>query len=436
MSRSGSSQAPRRRGRARGLRRAWQRLRRGLRPLNLAAAALVVISTVVVVQALRGPPARVSSFRTDPVLRALGIPDEEPTADLAALTQVPSLSASPRFVLPLVRGDHKRLLAALPPAAEPVAPVVMARPALPGTAAPESAPVTVARAVPEDEPEAPVPSVVPKPAVPAAPLTTALTITPVLPPPRRETIRPGKEPLLAIVIDDMGPPPTMTHRAIQLPAPVTLSFLPYAEDLPATTAAARAHGHEVYLHLPMEPIRSADPGPNAILVGLDPEEFDRRLSWAFERVPLATGLNNHMGSRTTSEPESMLKVLREVRRRGLTFVDSRTSPLSVGDGLAAQLGIPHTARDVFLDNSPVPAAILRQLTEAERLARRRGHALAIGHPYPTTLAVLDSWLPAAQARGLKLVTASGLIAATSCDQPAPLQVTACTGPNCPPPPDC
>ena len=143
MSRSGSSQAPRRRGRARGLRRAWQRLRRGLRPLNLAAAALVVISAVVVVQALRGPPARVSSFRTDPVLRALGIPDEEPTADLVALTQVPSLSASPRFVLPLVRGDHKRLLAALPPVA-PGAPVVVARPALPETAVPESAPVTIA----------------------------------------------------------------------------------------------------------------------------------------------------------------------------------------------------------------------------------------------------------------------------------------------------
>ena len=100
------------------------------------------------------------------------------------------------------------------------------------------------------------------------------------------------------------------------------------------------------------------------------------------------------------------------------------------------MGIPHAPRDVFLDNSPAPAAILRQLTEAERLARRRGHALAIGHPYPTTLAVLESWLPAAEARGLKIVTASELIAATSCDQPAPLQVNACTGPNCPPPPDC
>ncbi|MFL5336541.1 MAG: divergent polysaccharide deacetylase family protein [Geminicoccaceae bacterium] len=427
------------RTRARGVRRGWQRLRRRLRPLNLAAIALVVISGVVVVNALRGPPIRASSFRTDPVLRAMGLPDEEPTADLAALTQVPSLSASPRFVLPLVRDEHKRVLAALQPLPPPVpsqAPIVLARPVLPEVAPPPAAPAPVlaAKAAPEGEPKPPARYVVAKSPVAVAPLTTALTITPVLP--RRESLRPGKAAMLAIVLDDMGPPPTLTRRAIQLPVPVTLSFLPYAEDLPATTAAARAHGHEVFLHLPMEPIGSADPGPNAIFVGLDPNEFNRRLSWAFERVPLATGLNNHMGSRATSEPESMLKVLQEVRRRGLNFVDSRTSPLSVGDGLAAQLGIPHAARDVFLDNNPAPAAILRQLDEAERLARRRGHALAIGHPYPTTLSVLESWLPAAEARGLKIVRASDLIAATSCDQPAPLQVNACNGPDCPPAPDC
>jgi len=421
------------------VRRAWRRLRRRTRPLNLAAVALVVLSGVVVANALRGPPIRVSSFRTDPVLRALGVPDEEPTADLAALTQVPSLSASPRFVLPLIRSDHKRALAALPPAPPPPppqAPLVVARPAPPELDVPPaaSAPVAIAKAEPGEDAEPPAPSVVFKPPLVVAPLTTALTITPVLP--RRENLQPGRGAMLAIVLDDMGPPPTMTRRAIQLPVPVTLSFLPYADDLPITTAAARAHGHEVFLHLPMEPIGSADPGPNAILVGLDPNEFNRRLSWAFERVPLATGLNNHMGSRATSEPESMLKVLQEVRRRGLNFVDSRTSPLSVGDGLAAQLGIPHAARDVFLDNNPATAGILRQLNEAERLARRRGHALAIGHPYPTTLSVLESWLPAAEARGLKIVRASDLIAAIGCDQPAPLQVNACSGPDCPPAPVC
>ena len=148
---------------------------------------------------------------------------------------------------------------------------------------------------------------------------------------------------------------------------MTLAFLPYADGLPAMTAAARARGHEIFVHLPMEPIGSPYPGPNAILVDLDPAELQHRITWAFDRVPLATGVNNHMGSRATSDPETMLTVLREVRRRGLEFVDSRTSPMSVGDGLAAQLGIPHAARDVFLDNNPTADAIQHMLAGAERL---------------------------------------------------------------------
>ena len=130
-------------------------------------------------------------------------------------------------------------------------------------------------------------------------------------------------------------------------------------------------------------------------------------------MPLAAGVNNHMGSRATSDPASMLKVLQEARRRGLSFVDSRTSPLSVGDGLAEQLGMPaRRARRVPGQRSRPCGAILRQLAEAEQLARRRGHALAIGHPYPATLAVLEAWMPAAEARGLRIVRAGDLIART------------------------
>ena len=242
--------------------------------------------------------------------------------------------------------------------------------------------------------------------------------------------------MLALVLDDLGPAAGLTRRVIALPRPVTLSFLPYAADLDALTASAQARGHEIYLHLPMEPIGNADPGPNAILVGLEPDDFQRRLAWAFDQVPQAAGLNNHMGSRATADPASMLRVLQEARRRGLSFVDSRTSPLSVGDGLADQLGIPHAARDIFLDNVPNTGAILRRLAEAEHLARRRGHALAIGHPYPATLSVLEAWIPAAEARGLRIVRAGDLIARSRCRQPEALTVSACTGSGCPPTPVC
>ena len=252
----------------------------------------------------------------------------------------------------------------------------------------------------------------PKPRAMSEPLTTALIITPVVP--RQQPPALEGTPELALVIDDLGPPEALTARAIELPRPVTLAFLPYADGLPAMTAAARARGHEIFVHLPMEPIGSPYPGPNAILVDLDPAELQHRLTWAFDRVPLATGVNNHMGSRATSDPETMLTVLREVRRRGLEFVDSRTSPMSVGDGLAAQLGIPHAARDVFLDNNPTADAIQHMLAGAERLARKRGYALAIGHPYPATLAVLRQWIPEAEARGLRIVRAMDLIDKLQC----------------------
>jgi polysaccharide deacetylase 2 family uncharacterized protein YibQ len=256
-------------------------------------------------------------------------------------------------------------------------------------------------------------------------------VPPKAPPPARTT-----DPVLAIVIDDLGPAQALTRRAIHLPRPVTLAFLPYAEGLGGLAAAAKANGHEVFLHLPMEPEGDEDPGPNAILVGLEPRELSRRLAWAFDRLPQATGVNNHMGSRATSDPAAMLEVLGEVSRRGLAFVDSRTSPLSVGNALAERLGLSHAARDVFLDNEPSPAAIRRRLDEAERLARRRGQALAIGHPYPATLAVLEDWLPRAEARGVRPVRASDLIARQRCQPAATIPVNACVGSSCPPPPSC
>jgi polysaccharide deacetylase 2 family uncharacterized protein YibQ len=163
--------------------------------------------------------------------------------------------------------------------------------------------------------------------------------------------------------------------------------------------------------------------------------MQKRLDWAFARVPAAEGVNNHMGSRATSDPASMLEVLQAVRRRNLPFVDSRTSPLSVGDALAERLGLAHAARDVFLDNVPTQEAVLRQLGEAERLARRRGHAIAIGHPFPATLGVLESWLPAAEARGLKIVRAGALVQRGPC-RPEVIEVGNCVGANCAPEPGC
>ena len=204
------------------------------------------------------------------------------------------------------------------------------------------------------------------------------------------------------------------RRAIDLPAPVTLSFLPYGYELDRLTAAAAARGHDVFLHMPLEPMGSADPGPNALLTSLSPAEVARRLAWDFARLPGAVGVNNHMGSRGTADPALMLAVLSEVKRRRLVFVDSLTTPLSVVPAIAGRLGVPLATRDVFLDNEPTTDAVQARLAEAERLARRHGSAIAIGHPFPATLALLADWLPDAERRGVRLVTARSLTRQEPC----------------------
>lgn len=220
------------------------------------------------------------------------------------------------------------------------------------------------------------------------------------------------QPRIAIVLDDLGPARGATLSAIALPGPLTLAFLPYAEDLPALTAKARAAGHELIVHMPMEPIDLArnKPGPEALLTSLPPEELRRRLNWALDRFEGYVGINNHMGSAFTTDTEGLAVVMQALRERGLLFLDSRTIGRSKAEGLALAFGVPAAGRDVFLDNNAEDAAAIRaQLAEVERLARRNGQAIAIGHPHPATLAVLKDWLPEVQARGFVLVPVSDLV---------------------------
>jgi polysaccharide deacetylase 2 family uncharacterized protein YibQ len=220
----------------------------------------------------------------------------------------------------------------------------------------------------------------------------------------------GGRPMVAIIIDDVGVDRANSPSAIALPAPVTLSFMSYADDLAAMTAEAHRAGHELMLHLPMEPMDpTVDPGPHGLRIGQTAAEIAANVEWALARFDGYIGVNNHMGSRFTRSSGGMAVVLAELRRRGLMFLDSRTVADSVGALVAADLGVPHLVRDVFLDNDPAPAAIEAQLAELERLARERGYAIGIGHPYPSTLAALRAWLPTLERRGIVAVPVSTIL---------------------------
>jgi polysaccharide deacetylase 2 family uncharacterized protein YibQ len=205
----------------------------------------------------------------------------------------------------------------------------------------------------------------------------------------------------------MGIDQKRSKLAIELPAPLTLSFIPYGYHLKELVAAARAAGHEVMLHLPMEPMDpEADPGPHALRTTVSLEENRRRLEWALSRFDGFVGLNNHMGSKFTSWKAGMELVMQEVQAKGLLFVDSFTSNESVGYALARQHKLPCASRDVFIDHDISRPAIEHSLKELERIARKRGYAVGIAHPHDLSREILKTWIKEAKSRGVDFVPIS------------------------------
>ena len=216
-------------------------------------------------------------------------------------------------------------------------------------------------------------------------------------------------PLVAIVIDDVGLDRPRSKRAWELPGPLTMSFLPYAKDLRDQARAARGRGHELMLHLPMEPTGRNDPGPGALLVSMTDAEIRQRTTTALDSFEGFAGVNNHMGSRFTAFRPGMETVLRQLKPRGLMFLDSRTTKDSIGDQTAQELGVPGIVRHVFLDDDESLDAVRRKLADAEAVARRQGFVVAIGHPHEATLQALAEWLPTVQGKGLALAPATAVL---------------------------
>jgi len=164
------------------------------------------------------------------------------------------------------------------------------------------------------------------------------------------------------------------------------------------------------LHVPMEPNGAyADPDANLLRIRQGPAEIQRRLSRWLDSMPGIVGINNHMGSLFTSDPYALAPVMEELSRRGLLFVDSRTTARSLAQESAQAHGLPNAGRDVFLDHYEGQAEVRKRLIETERVARKQGYAIAIGHPRAATLAELAIWLDEVESKGYRLVPVSAIV---------------------------
>lgn len=226
---------------------------------------------------------------------------------------------------------------------------------------------------------------------------------------------PAGAPKLAIVIDDMGGMMDNARRAVGfLPSGVTLSFFPWSKDGVELAHEAHAKGHEIMIHVPMEALMHGTevmhPGPNTLTVGMTPQEIETVLGKNLEPLQdVAVGINNHMGSRFTEWQPGMRAVLTVLQRDGMMFVDSKTAAPTATKAASAGLDLPVVTRDVFLDHDPAAAEVRIELARAVALAKKNGQALAIGHPLPETLDVLEAELPAIVSSGVVLVPVTQLL---------------------------
>ncbi len=216
-------------------------------------------------------------------------------------------------------------------------------------------------------------------------------------------------PLVSIVIDDMGYHKSIDKGLIELPAPLCFAFLPYGPYTEKYARLAHSLGKDVLIHIPMEPVEQGiHAGPGTLKVNMSSDEIENLLKKELALVPYAIGANNHMGSYFTTRKGPMDTVLIELKRRGLFFLDSRTTKDSVAYIEANRLNIPALERHVFLDYARGVATVKQSLKKLVKISRERGYAVAIGHPFRETLTVLKKELPIVQ-KEVKIVPISHLV---------------------------
>ena len=225
-----------------------------------------------------------------------------------------------------------------------------------------------------------------------------------------------KRPRVAIVVSGLGLSAAATESAIQgLPGSVTLAFAPYSARLNEWIRLARAAGHEVLINVPMEPTNypAYDPGPQTLLTSLNAEGNLDRLLWSLSRGTGYVGVVDFLGSRFTTSRKHMLPVLRAINERGLLYLDSGSSPLSVSAVVASDVKMAWAMATLTLDQRASRTEIDRKFSELEQRAKRDKRAIGIASPYPVSLERVATWVRQLEARGIAIAPISALAGVTT-----------------------
>lgn len=203
---------------------------------------------------------------------------------------------------------------------------------------------------------------------------------------------PRELPKVAIVIDDLGPNRKVARAILEIDAPLTLSILPHEVYTSWIAEEGYKRGYEIIAHIPMEAQRPHRLGKGGLYTGMTDREISLTLKGDIQSIPHIKGFSNHMGSAFTEDERAMHIVISVARRHGLFFLDSLTTPKSVGVRIAKEQGVEVLQRDVFLDVKDDPDYIEAQWAKVLKIARKRGYAIALCHPRINTIEFLKKVL--------------------------------------------
>ena len=194
------------------------------------------------------------------------------------------------------------------------------------------------------------------------------------------------KPKLAIIIDDVQTASQI--RAIKsVGIPLTMSFLP---PRPARPNSAKLAAREKFymVHLPMEAMHFSKEEPYTLRVNDSQQKILQRIATIKKLFPKVAYLNNHTGSKFTSNEVAMNRLIYALNKYHIHFIDSRTTAQTKAPKVLKNFGLKYVARDVFLDHHMDKPYILGQIKKAIQVAKAHGHAIAIGHPHKNTLQAL------------------------------------------------
>lgn len=214
---------------------------------------------------------------------------------------------------------------------------------------------------------------------------------------------------IAIIIDDIGYSHKQGLAAMSLPGALTFAIIPHSPKADFFANIAKQQRKEVILHAPMSNVHNIPLGKNGLSETMDEGRFKEALNLSLDSMPDAIGMNNHMGSLLTQKTLPMEWVMQALQKRSLYFIDSRTTPESIAWETAQAFNIPSLQRDVFLDHTPTTDFISQQFDKLTEIAKRKGYAIGIGHPYPETIEYLKQQLPLLKQQNIELVSASTLV---------------------------